>query len=190
MRRLAFSLLALAASAHAQVPLSATPDPQSSIPLFLSEFDGEVYALGDAAPDPQEVQGTWRTDGTPEGTDYLFGLNWRGGAVTLDGALYFMGVDSPEDGAAGPTDLYRLDGETAVRLTHRPTGTVVNERSSRSQFRNKALAVQELRRRLEEANRPVTPRRQTKPTRSSKRRRLEAKRQRSEKKQLRRPPDV
>tara|TARA_B100001179_G_C18397740_1_gene320314 strand:+ start:273 stop:614 length:342 start_codon:yes stop_codon:yes gene_type:complete len=80
--------------------------------------------------------------------------------------------------------------ETAVRLTHRPTGTVVNERSSRSQFRNKALAVQELRRRLEEANRPVTPRRQTKPTRSSKRRRLEAKRQRSEKKQLRRPPDV
>ena len=80
--------------------------------------------------------------------------------------------------------------ETAVRLTHRPTGTVVNERSSRSQFRNKALAVQELRRRLEEANRPVTPLRQTKPTRGSKRRRLEAKRQRSEKKQLRRPPDV
>lgn len=127
MRRLAFSLLALAASAHAQVPLSATPDPQSSAPLFLSEFDGEVYALGDAAPDPDEVQGTWRTDGTPEGTDYLFGLNWRGGAVTLDGALYFIGVDSPENGGAGPTDLYRLDGETPVRLTDFPSGSLAGD---------------------------------------------------------------
>ena len=80
--------------------------------------------------------------------------------------------------------------ETGVRLTHRPTGTVVTARRSRSQFRNKALAVAELRRRLEEANRPVTPRRPTQPTQGSKRRRLEAKRQRSEKKANRRPPEV
>ncbi len=79
--------------------------------------------------------------------------------------------------------------ETGVRLTHRPTGTVVVARRSRSQFRNKALAVAELRRRLEEANRPVTPRRPTKPTKGSKRRRLEAKRQRAEKKALRQRPD-
>lgn len=79
--------------------------------------------------------------------------------------------------------------ETGVRLTHRPTGTVVTARRSRSQFRNKALAVAELRRRLEEANRPVTPRRPTKPTKGSKRRRLEAKRQRAEKKALRQKPD-
>ena len=79
--------------------------------------------------------------------------------------------------------------ETGVRLTHRPTGTVVTARRSRSQFRNKALAVAELRRRLEEANRPVTPRRPTKPTQGSKRRRLEAKRQRAEKKALRQKPD-
>ena len=79
--------------------------------------------------------------------------------------------------------------ESGVRLTHRPTGTVVNARRSRSQFRNKALAVAELRRRLEEANRPVTPRRKTKPTKGSKRRRLEAKRQRAEKKANRRPPE-
>ena len=75
--------------------------------------------------------------------------------------------------------------ETAIRLTHRPTGTVVNERSSRSQFRNKALAVKELRRRLEEAARPEKARKRTKPTKASKRRRLEAKRQRAEKKKLR-----
>ena len=79
--------------------------------------------------------------------------------------------------------------ETGVRLRHRPSGVVVQSRSSRSQFRNKALAVQELRRRLEEAARPVTPRRATKPTKASKRRRLEAKRQRAEKKQLRQKPD-
>jgi protein subunit release factor A len=80
--------------------------------------------------------------------------------------------------------------ETGVRLTHRPTGTVVMARRSRSQFRNKALAVAELRRRLEEANRPVTPRRKTKPTKGSKRRRLEAKKRRSETKANRRPPEA
>ena len=80
--------------------------------------------------------------------------------------------------------------ETAVRLTHRPTGTVVNERSSRSQFRNKALAVQELRRRLLEQTAPTKVRKKTKPTRGSKRRRLEAKRQRAEKKELRRAPKL
>ena len=79
--------------------------------------------------------------------------------------------------------------ETAVRLTHRPSGTVVTARRSRSQFRNKAIAVQELRRRLEEAARPVKVRRATKPTRASKRRRLDAKRQRAEKKALRQKPD-
>lgn len=80
--------------------------------------------------------------------------------------------------------------ETAVRLTHRPSGTVVNERSSRSQFRNKALAIQELRRRLEEATRPKKVRKKTRPTKASKRRRLEAKRQRAEKKALRKPPKL
>lgn len=80
--------------------------------------------------------------------------------------------------------------ETGVRLTHRPSGTVVTARRSRSQFRNKALALAELKRRLEEASRPVKVRRATKPTKASKRRRLEAKRRRSEKKAARRRPDV
>ena len=80
--------------------------------------------------------------------------------------------------------------ETGVRLTHRPSGTVVTARRSRSQFRNKAIAVAELRRRLEEASRPVTPRRATKPTKGSKRRRLEAKRRRAETKARRQRPDV
>ncbi len=79
--------------------------------------------------------------------------------------------------------------ETGVRLTHRPSGLVVMSRASRSQFRNKALAVAELRRRLEEAARPVIPRIATKPTKASRRRRLDAKRQRAEKKARRQKPD-
>lgn len=79
--------------------------------------------------------------------------------------------------------------ETGVRLTHRPSGMVVMARRSRSQFRNKALAVAELRRRLEEAARPVKVRRASKPTKGSKRRRIEAKKRRSETKQNRQRPD-
>lgn len=81
--------------------------------------------------------------------------------------------------------------ETGVRLTHRPSGIVVTARRSRSQFRNKAIAIQRLREELEERARPVKVRKKTKPTRGSKRRRLEAKRKRAEKKQNRswRPGD-
>ncbi len=79
--------------------------------------------------------------------------------------------------------------ETGIRLRHQPSGLIVTSKSSRSQFRNKALAVAELRRRLEEMNKPVVKRRYTKPTKGSKRRRLEAKRQRSELKASRRGPD-
>lgn len=80
--------------------------------------------------------------------------------------------------------------ETGIRMHHRPTGITVVSRTSRSQFRNRALALQELKRRIEEQNRPVTPRRPTKPTKGSKRRRIEAKKRRAETKRLRRPPDA
>ena len=80
--------------------------------------------------------------------------------------------------------------ETGIRMHHRPTGITVVSRTSRSQFRNRAMALQELRRRIEERNKPVKPRKPTKPTRGSKRRRVEAKKRRSEKKKNRRPPDV
>ncbi|OZC04183.1 peptide chain release factor family protein [Rubricoccus marinus] len=75
--------------------------------------------------------------------------------------------------------------ETGVRLTHRPTGIVVTARRSRSQFRNKSIAVQRLREQLEERARPVKVRKATRPTKGSKRRRLEAKKKRSEKKDRR-----
>lgn len=79
--------------------------------------------------------------------------------------------------------------ETGVRLRHGPTGLVVTSRASPSQYRNKMLAVAELRRRLDDLNRPVVPRTATKPTRASRRRRVDAKKRRSGTKAMRRPPD-
>ena len=78
--------------------------------------------------------------------------------------------------------------ETGIRLTHEPSGLVVQSRSHRSQTRNRAAALAELRRRLEERARPVKTRRATKPTKGSKRRRVEAKKRRSEKKANRSKP--
>lgn len=79
--------------------------------------------------------------------------------------------------------------ETGVRLTHRPTGLRVQRRSERSQIRNKALALQELRRRLEVLNRPQKVRRTTNPTKGSRQRRLDAKKRRAETKAHRQKPE-
>jgi ribosome-associated protein len=60
----------------------------------------------------------------------------------------------------------------------------------RSQARNRALALERLGARLASALRVDTPRRPTRPTKASKVRRLDAKRRQSERKRLRRPPDL
>ncbi len=59
---------------------------------------------------------------------------------------------------------------------------------TRSQARNRELALERLRARLADALAVQTPRRRTKPTRGSKERRLGAKRRRGETKRARRPP--
>ncbi len=59
----------------------------------------------------------------------------------------------------------------------------------RSQMRNRTLALDRLRGRLATGLAVATPRRATRPTRGSQRRRLDAKGRRSETKRLRRPPD-
>jgi ribosome-associated protein len=58
----------------------------------------------------------------------------------------------------------------------------------RSQSRNRELALERLQRRLAAALAVQRPRRATRPTAASKRRRLDAKRLRSERKRQRRPP--
>jgi protein subunit release factor A len=78
--------------------------------------------------------------------------------------------------------------ETAVRLTHRPTGVQVTCQDERYQFRNKMLALEELRNRLERMSRRRKPRIATRATRASKERKLEGKRIQGAKKVMRRKP--
>ncbi|KAB1654070.1 aminoacyl-tRNA hydrolase [Pseudoclavibacter chungangensis] len=76
------------------------------------------------------------------------------------------------------------------RLGPRLTGTVVTVAAAehRSQLRNRAAARDRLAALLREALAPPVPRRPTKPTKGSQRRRLAAKRGRAETKRNRRPP--
>lgn len=76
------------------------------------------------------------------------------------------------------------------RITERlgPVVTAVAQ-ENRSQHRNRELAVERLRERLAEALKPRTPRRPTRPTGASKKRRLEAKKRAAERKRQRRKPD-
>src|SRR4051812_10907407 len=59
---------------------------------------------------------------------------------------------------------------------------------ARSQARNRELALERLREKLEAGLRRPKPRRPTKPSRAARERRLQQKRQRSERKAQRRPP--
>ena len=61
---------------------------------------------------------------------------------------------------------------------------------ARGQARNRELALERLRERLAEGLKELPKRRATRPTRSSRERRLEGKRRRSERKRARRPPSA
>ena len=80
--------------------------------------------------------------------------------------------------------------DTAVRLRHLPSGIVVTCQRERSQLRNKQIALAELRRRLEERDRPKRVRIPTKEPRAVRARVRKAKEQRSERKASRRPPSL
>ena len=91
--------------------------------------------------------------------------------------------------AGGPGGQHQNMTESGVRLVHLPTGVRAVAREERSQHRNRALALQRLRNRLEKRNERRKPRVPTKVPGSQKRRRLEAKRRKGDAKRLRRPPD-
>jgi peptide chain release factor 2 len=90
--------------------------------------------------------------------------------------------------SGGPGGQHANKVESGVRLTHRPSGVVVKSRASRSQWRNKALALAALRERLAALNRPRKRRVATSPTAASRARRVEAKRRRAQTKVLRKKP--
>lgn len=84
-----------------------------------------------------------------------------------------------------------LPEDVRQRLIHRYGETIeVRASESRSQFRNRALARQQLKERLEEGLKKTPRRRKTRPSRASKRRRVAEKRARGEIKKLRRNPPI
>ncbi|MCK5447793.1 MAG: peptide chain release factor-like protein [Gemmatimonadetes bacterium] len=92
--------------------------------------------------------------------------------------------------AGGPGGQHQNKTESGVRLTHLPSRISVIARDSRSQHRNRQVAVDRLRAALEEATREETPRKPTKTPRREKRKRLEEKRRRAAVKQSRKKPDA
>jgi ribosome-associated protein len=93
--------------------------------------------------------------------------------------------------AGGPGGQHRNKAETAVRVTHRPSGVTLVASERRSQARNKMFALKRLadklagivRERLlshQRENRPAT-----RPTKAANQRRLQQKRQLGEKKRAR-----
>ncbi len=105
---------------------------------------------------------------------------------TDDGLLDQCRVETFRSGGKGGE--HQNTTESGVRLVHTPTGVRATSRSERSQHRNKAIALERLRRRLERRNLRARPRVPTPVPAAEKRRRLEAKRRRAQVKDLRREP--
>ncbi len=93
--------------------------------------------------------------------------------------------------APGPGGQHKNTTMSAVRLVHEPSGLVVIGRRERSQRRNLLDALARLRGKLVARLTPPKKRRKTKPTYSSRQKRLESKKRRSGIKRLRtsRPTD-
>jgi len=87
--------------------------------------------------------------------------------------------------ASGPGGQHVNKTESALRLTHWPSGVVVVAQDSPSQHRNREIAFERLAARLERLNFVPKKRVATKPTAASRRRRIEAKKQTGARKRLR-----
>ena len=94
-------------------------------------------------------------------------------------------VDATFNIAGSPSMPEGLRQRVMERLGQTVRATVDDERS---QLRNRQIAIERLRGRVAAAGKVERPRRATKPTRGSKKRRVEAKRQRSDLKRGRQKP--
>lgn len=131
------------------------------------------------SPDPPSPSG--RTRPRPSAPD--------GYALPETGEALLGECDVDVFRATGPGGQGVNTTDSAVRLTHRPTGLVVVCRQERSQLRNKQLCLARLRERIEKLIAPPPPpRKATKPSRAAKERRLAEKSQRASTKATRRAP--
>ena len=94
-------------------------------------------------------------------------------------------VDIDAYRASGPGGQHVNKTNSAIRVTHLPSGVVVIAQDSPSQFRNKDIAFERLIERLRKLNHVPKKRVATKPTRASKERRIEAKKTRATVKSVR-----
>ena len=98
-------------------------------------------------------------------------------------------VDVETYRASGPGGQHRNKTESAVRMTHRPSGIVRVATEHRSQLRNRLLALERIWKALEARKRKPKPRVATKPSKAARTRRLESKARDAAKKAIRRKPD-
>lgn len=92
-------------------------------------------------------------------------------------------VDTFRSSGAGGQNLHKT--ESAVRLTHEPSGVVIVCSDTRSQARNRELAFERLIERLKKLNVVPKKRHKTRVPKSAHRERLEGKRRSSSTKRLR-----
>lgn len=81
--------------------------------------------------------------------------------------------------ASGPGGQHVNKTNSAIRLTHAPSGVVVIAQDSPSQFRNKEIAFTRLIQKLKRLNHVPKTRLATKPTRAAKERRIGEKKTRA-----------
>ncbi len=91
--------------------------------------------------------------------------------------------------ASGPGGQHRNRTYSAVRLKHVPTGIVVTAADSRSQLRNRKIALERLARRLAAYYHEDPPRKPTKKGSPVRRRERQDREKESQKKRLRKPVD-